>query len=190
MMRLTKWFFGFGLLATSLSLAAAAEDNVLKVKVGDAMPDISLAATQIAKVLPDAKDTKELSLKAFAGKKNVVLFFYPRANTPGCTVESCGFRDLVEEFAKLDTVVIGASNDKLEAQEKFTKDHELKTPLLADPESKLIKALGILSDKGNAAKRFTFVVNKEGKIAKIYDKVTPKGHPTEVLTFVKEKLKS
>ena len=173
-------------LVALCTLSVQAQDSTLKVKEGDAFPDIKLPATQIASVLPDAKDAKELTVKSFVGKKNVVVFFYPRAMTPGCTVESCGFRDLVAKFAELDTVVIGASNDKIDAQEKFTTKESLKTPLLADSDNKLLKALGIENAKGSAAQRVTFVVDKEGKIVKIYPKVDAKTHPDEVLKFVKE----
>ena len=78
-----------------------------KVEVGKKAPDVTLPATSIEKALPDKKDATTLSLKDFQGKKNVVLYFYPRAMTPGCTVESCGFRDKIGDFSKLDTVVIG-----------------------------------------------------------------------------------
>jgi len=85
--------------------------------------------------------------------------------------------------------VIGISADKLEAQEKFTKDRELNFPLLADDQHEMAKALGVMADKGNFTKRVTFVIDKHGKIVKIFDKVTPKGHPEDVLKFVQEHLK-
>src|SRR5438034_299937 len=100
--------------------AAIAADKK-ELKEGDPAPAVNLQATQIEKVLPDKKDAKTLNLKDFEGKKNVVLFFYPKAMTKGCTIESCGFRDKVEEFAKLDTVVIGISTDTLADQVKFTE---------------------------------------------------------------------
>jgi len=84
--------------------------------------------------------------------------------------------------------VIGISSDKVPAQEKFIKDHNLNFTLLADDELKMIKALGVQADKGMAAKRVTFVIDKQGKIAKIYEKVTPASHAEEVVAFVKEKL--
>ena len=186
MLRLFRPSMLAGSVALLFSMTVLAQDSTLKVKEGDAFPEIKLPATQIKAVLPDAKDAKDLSLKSFIGKKNVVLFFYPRANTKGCTIESCGFTDIVEKFAALDTVVIGASNDKMDAQLKFTEDKALKIPLLADSEMKLIKALGVESPKGAAAQRVTFVIDKEGKIAKIYKSVTPMTHPEEVLKFVSE----
>ena len=117
--------------------------------------------------------------------KTVVVFFYPKASTPGCTAESCGFRDLADKFPK-DTVLIGASADKEAAQTKFIKDHKLPFALLCDTDSKLIKELGIESTKGKVPQRVTFLVDKDGKIAKVYTKVTPKNHPAEVLKDVEE----
>jgi peroxiredoxin Q/BCP len=84
--------------------------------------------------------------------------------------------------------VIGISADNLAAQKKFIADRELNFPLLADDQLKMSKALGVMSDKGKVTRRVTFVIDKQGKIAKIYEKVTPKGHPTEVLKFVQEDL--
>ena len=158
---------------------ASAADKV--PQVGDAPPDIPLQATQIDKVLPDSK-AKTISLKDFKGKKNVVLFYFPKAMTPGCTLESCGFRDLISKFDKADTVIIGFSPVTLDKQEQFTKKENLNFPLIADPEKKLITALGVKA-------RSTWVIDKEGKIVKIYEKVSGPGkHPQEVFEVV-EKLK-
>ena len=162
---------------------ARADDTMLKVKVGDQFPDVPLAAAQIDKVKKDAKTVSVADLKG----KTVVIFFYPKALTGGCTVESCGFRDLMKEkdFPK-DVVVLGASGDDMKLQQKFIDTNQLPMPLLCDTDLKLIKELGILSKAGaKTPKRVTFVIDKEGKIAKIYDKVTPKSHPAEVLEYVK-----
>lgn len=159
------------------------DDTMIKVKVGDPFPSVPLAASSIDKAKPGAQT---VSIDDFKGKI-VVVFFYPRADTPGCTVESCGFRDLAAEFPK-DVVVLGASNDSVEKQEAFTKKHNLQHALLADVESKLIKQLGILAPTGKAAQRVTFVIGKDGKILKIYgvgSKIDTKNHPKEVLEFVK-----
>lgn len=166
-------------LALGLAAPALAQDDQLKVKEGDEVPDIKLAATQ-------NKD-KEISIRDLKGK-NVVLFFYPRAMTPGCTKESCGFRDVSKQFADVNTVVLGISTDPLDKQQQFTDKEKLNFPLLADNEMKMARALGVMSPKGSATKRVTFVINKEGKIAKIYEKVDPTKHPEEVLTYVKEHL--
>jgi thioredoxin-dependent peroxiredoxin len=165
-------------LVLCLALPALAQDVKLKVKEGDTAPDITLPATG---------EKPELGLKGLKGK-NVVLFFYPKAMTPGCTIESCGFRDVVKDFAAADTVVLGISTDKLEDQQKFIDKEKLNFPLLADNEQKMAKAFGVMRDD-KVTKRVTFVIDKEGKIAKIYENVKPKGHPEEVLKYVKENLK-
>ncbi len=175
------------------AVAAAALTGLFAVaadappKEGDKAPDINLPATQIDKVLPAAKGTGTLKLSDLHGKKNVVLYFYPKAMTSGCTVESCGFRDVADQFARLDTVVIGISTDKLDDQQKFTDKEHLNFPLIADNTKEATKAYGALSPRG-FANRYTFVIDKQGVIRKVYTKVTPKDHPAEVLAFVKEHL--
>ena len=171
-------------VAAFVATLASADDSTLKVKVGDKFPDVPLGAAQIEKALPDAKDANTVSIADLKGK-TVVVFFYPKASTPGCTTESCGFRDIADKFPK-DTVVIGASADKVEAQNKFIKEHKLPFALLTDTDLKLIKELGIQSPKGKVPQRVTFLVDKDGKIAKVYTKVAPKDHPAEVLKDVEE----
>jgi peroxiredoxin Q/BCP len=162
--------------------SAVADDTMLKVKAGDKFPDVSVGAAQIDKL--NLKDKKAVSIADLKGK-TVVIFFYPKASTKGCTIESCGFRDIAKDFPS-DVVVIGASADDEKAQQKFIDDHKLPFALLTDTKQELIKSLGILSNpKGPTPKRVTFVVDKEGKIAKIYEKVSPADHPKEVLDFVK-----
>jgi thioredoxin-dependent peroxiredoxin len=170
-----------GLLGTA-ALAAEAPP-----KEGSSAPDIDLPATQIEKALPDKKGEKTLKLSDLKGKKNVVLFFYPKAMTRGCTIESCGFRDVADKLAGLDTVVIGISVDKLEDQQKFTDKEHLNFPLLADPTKEATKEYGALGANGFAS-RYTFVIDKQGVIRKVYTKVSPNTHPDEVIKFVKEHL--
>jgi peroxiredoxin Q/BCP len=168
-------------VAVGLALAAGvavAQDNKIKVKVGDKFPDVPLDAAQIEKV---KKDAKTLSIADLKGK-TVVVFFYPKALTKGCTIESCGFRDIIKDFPS-DAVVLGASADDKALQQKFIDTHMLPYPLLCDTEMKLIKELGI--DNGKTPRRVTFVIDKDGKVAKIYDKVDTAKHPKEVLEFVK-----
>jgi peroxiredoxin Q/BCP len=169
-------------LVLSLSGASAQDPSTLKVKVGDAFPNVPLTAAQVEK-LPGKKAGDTVSIADLKGK-NVVVFFYPKALTKGCTVESCGFRDLAKEFPA-GTVLLGASADDEALQDKFIAKEMLPYPLLCDTDLKLIQALGIQSPKGKVPQRKTFVVGKDGKIAKIYDKVDPAGHPKEVLEFVK-----
>jgi peroxiredoxin Q/BCP len=174
-MRLLLGLSALALCVVSVSAATPEE--------GKAAPAIELPATSITTVLPDKKDAKTLSLKDLEGKKNVVLFFYPKAMTKGCTVESCGFRDKVADFAKLDTVIIGISNDTLELQQKFTDEHKLNFPLFADTEKTTTKAYGAMGK--TYPQRYTFVIDKKGILRKVYTKVTPAKHPEEVLEFVK-----
>src|SRR5262249_16265318 len=138
-----------GILALGLALPALAQET--KVKEGDLVPDVTLPATGTQ---------KEVNLRGLKGK-NLVLFFYPKAMTPGCPRESCGFRDVAKDFTAADTVVLGISTDKLEAQEQFTKKEGLNYLLLADSEMKVAKALGVLDEKRGLARRVTFVIDKE-----------------------------
>jgi peroxiredoxin Q/BCP len=168
-----------------LALTARAAD---KVEEGKPAPDISLPAVNAAKAVPGKKDGDPIRLKDLKGK-NVVLFFYPRAMTPGCTVESCGFRDRVKRFEELDTVVIGISTDTLDKQQQFTEKEKLNFPLFADPDKKVTRQFGALNEERGAAQRYTYVIDKDGVVRKIYNKgVTPKTHPDEVLQFIKQNL--
>jgi peroxiredoxin Q/BCP len=175
-------------LALLVVTAVRADDKkeTPKIEEGKPAPDITLEATQIEKILPDKKGEKKLSLKDLRGK-NVVLYFFPKAMTKGCTIESCGFRDKTADFAKLDTVVIGISTDKLEDQVKFTEKEKLNFPLFADPDKKATEAFGALSPRGLEA-RYTFVIDKKGVVRKIYKQVTPADHPEEVLKYIKDNL--
>ncbi|MCS7016629.1 MAG: peroxiredoxin [Gemmatales bacterium] len=103
-------------------------------------------------------------------------------------MESCGFRDRIEQFAQLDTVVIGISVDDAASQSKFVEKNNLNFPLLCDTERSVSKAFGVLGANG-LAQRKTFVMDKQGVLRKIYDKVDPKKHPDEVLAWIKENLK-
>ncbi len=169
-----------------VSLAHAAQENRLP-EVDKPAPAIDLPATSIGSILPDKKEAKRLTLKDLKGK-NVVLFFYPRAMTKGCTIESCGFRDRVEKFAEVNTVILGISTDTLDLQEQFTKKEKLNFPLLADSEKQVTRAYGALNARGSA-NRYTFVIDDKGILRKVYTKVSPASHPDEVLEFVKEHLK-
>lgn len=155
-------------------LAAPTAHAAEPAKAGDKAPDVTLEAT----ANPLDKDAKTLNVKDFAGKKAVVLFYFPKAMTKGCTIESCGFSKIVEKFAAEDAVVIGFSPDPLKMEQEFTEKEKLNFPLLADKDKKLMEALGI-------TKRITFVIDKEGKIVKVFDKMDVNTHPAEVLEFVK-----
>ncbi len=143
---------------------------------GDKAPDIRLAN--------DAGEPFKLSdLKG----KRVVLYFYPKADTPGCTTESCEFRDDDKAFAKKGAVVVGISPDKPAAQARFKQKYDLPFTLLADEEKAAAKTYGVWKEKNMYGKkvmgieRSTFVIGPDGKIEKIYGKVKAKGHAAEVL---------
>ncbi|MCZ2344042.1 MAG: peroxiredoxin [Bacteroidales bacterium] len=181
MFRLSSRCVAAGLAFTLfLGSSVSAADDKLKVKVGDAFPNVALKAAQIDK-LSGKKAGDTVNIADLKGK-TVVVFFYPRALTRGCTVESCGFRDLADKFPK-NVILLGASNDGEQLQQKFIDTHKLPYPLLCDTEFQLINALGI-SSGGKAAKRVTFIVGPDGKIAKIYEKVSVATHPKEVLDQV------
>lgn len=146
------------------------------LKEGDKAPDIRLAN--------DAGEPFKLSeLKG----KRVVLYFYPKADTPGCTVEACEFRDDIKTFSKNGAVVVGISPDKPAAQAKFKEKYELPFTLLADEEKAAANAYGVWKEKNMYGRkvmgieRSTFVIGPDGKIEKIYGKVKAKGHAAEVL---------
>ena len=119
---------------------------------------------------------------------NVVLYFYPRDNTPGCTVEGKEFRDLYQQFAALDCSVVGVSTDSVESHRGFAEKHGLPFPLLADTRGELTSAFGVL-DRG-MAQRATFVLDRDGRLARSFLEVTPRGHAQRVLNFVRTLLES
>jgi len=176
-----------GLVGGAGPAPAADREGGQKVEVGKPAPPIELEATQVGKVLPGKEGSGSLSLKDLHGK-NVVLYFFPKAMTPGCTAQSCGFRDLTREFAKLDTVVVGISTDRLDAQEQFTQKEKLNFPLLADPDKKIAREYGVLAPARGVAQRTTFVIDKKGIVRKIYRNVNARNNPDEVLRYVKENL--
>lgn len=189
-LRLLVLFAGV-MFAAGWMAAAEGKKEAEKPKEGQPAPDVKLPATQIESVLPDKKGAKELSLKDLKGK-NVVLFFYPKAMTKGCTIESCGFRDLVKEkeFEKLNTVILGISIDKLEDQVKFTDKEKLNFPLLADTDKKVATAFGIPLRDNGMTQRYTVIIDKSGTIRKIVapPDTDPNKHPKEVLSYIKDNL--
>lgn len=135
----------------------------------------------------EGSDGKKHTLGEFKGKY-LVLYFYPTDDTPGCTTEACGFRDVNSEIRKLGAEVVGISKDSIESHNKFTNKHKLNFLLLSDPEYKTMKAYDAYGDKGifgMGTIRKTYIIDKDGKIAKIFPKVKPEGHNKEVLEFLK-----
>ncbi len=119
---------------------------------------------------------------------NVVLYFYPRDNTPGCTVEGKEFRELHDQFIALDCAVIGVSTDSVESHRGFAEKHGLPFPLLTDTNGELAGAFGVL-ERG-MAQRATFVLDRDGRVARSFLEVTPRGHAQRVLNFVRTLLES
>ena len=146
------------------------------LKEGDRAPDIQVRT-----------DTgEEFRLSDLKGKR-VVLYFYPKADTPGCTIEACEFRDDLPAFAKKGAAVVGISPDKPAAQAKFKTKYDLPFTLLADEDKSAAQAYGVWKEKNMYGKkvmgieRTTFLIGKDGKIKRIFTKVKAKGHAAEVL---------
>ncbi|MBI4436090.1 MAG: thioredoxin-dependent thiol peroxidase [Candidatus Omnitrophica bacterium] len=147
-----------------------------ELKEGDLAPDFKVRSTE----------GKEIALKDFRGK-HVILYFYPKDDTPGCTREACDFRDNLRRILAKEAVVLGVSHDSLESHDKFRDKYNLPFTLLSDPEKKMTSAYGVYKEKSLYGKLFmgiertTFVIGKDGKIRKIFPKVKVDGHIEEIL---------
>lgn len=130
------------------------------------------------------------TLKQYKGKK-VLLYFYPKDDTPGCTTEACNFRDGCKEFEKMGLVVLGVSADSVKSHKKFAQKYELPFPLLSDETKEVCEAYGVWGKKKfmgreyMGIKRMSFLIDEKGNIAKIYEDVKPKEHADEVKVDVK-----
>ena len=135
--------------------------------------------------LPDQAG-KIHQLSDYQGKW-LLLYFYPKDNTPGCTIEACSLRDNWADFAKLNAVVLGISADSVTSHQKFADKFKLSFPILADESKEMIRSYGVLAEKSMFGKTFlgikrsSFLIDPEGKIAKIYEKVKPNEHAKQVL---------
>ena len=151
------------------------------LKEGDKAPDFT------------AKDDKgnSVSLKDFRGKK-IVLYFYPKDNTSGCTKEACDFRDNLNRIKRKDTVILGVSPDNEKSHVKFRDKFDLTFPLLVDEDKKLVNLYGVWQEKSLYGRKFmgvvrtTFIVDEKGKIAKIFPKVKVAGHVDAVIEALSE----
>ncbi len=147
---------------------------------GACAPDFSLPAT----------GGRTISLSLLKGKP-FVLYFYPRADTPGCTKEACAFQAGLPDFSGLGVTIIGVSKDSMKALEKFAEKYTLEFPLASDPETRMIDAYGAWVEKSMYGKKYmgiersTVLVDAEGKVAKIWPKVKIDGHAEDVLKAVK-----
>ncbi|WP_059172725.1 thioredoxin-dependent thiol peroxidase [Bacillus sp. FJAT-27445] len=153
----------------------------MTVQTGTAAPEFSLPSM----------DGKQVKLSDFKGK-NIVLYFYPKDMTPGCTTQACDFRDMHNSFEDVNAVVIGISPDPVESHKKFIDKYDLPFLLLADTDHSVAEAYGVWKLKKNFGKEYmgiersTFVIDKEGRIAKEWRGVKVKGHVEEALEFVRE----
>lgn len=151
-------------------------------KIGDAAPDFLLPSTR----------GKDISLKQFRGK-DVILYFYPKDFTPGCTDEACSFRDHESDLAKAHAVVLGVSTDPLEKHEAFQEKYHLNFPLLSDQTADISKMYGVWKEKNLYGRRTwgiartTYLIGADGRIKKIYKKVDTKRHAEQILEDLKKK---
>lgn len=136
------------------------------------------------------QDNHIINLKDYIGNW-VVVYFYPKDDTPGCTVEACSFRDGFTELAKHEVVVLGISKDSVASHKKFHDKFKLNFDVLADPDKEVIETYGAWQEKSMYGKTFmgiqrmTYLINPEGKIAQIWPKVTPKDHAEQILAYIK-----
>lgn len=151
------------------------------LEVGKKAPDFSLLN----------QDEKKISLKDYVGQK-VVLYFYPKDDTSGCTKEACSFSDDLPKFSKIDAVILGVSPDSVKSHKKFSEKYKLKFDLLADDEKDLVEKYGVWKEKSMYGRKYmgvertTFIIDEKGKIKKIFNKVKVDGHNKEVLEALKE----
>jgi len=155
----------------------------MSVGIGELAPEFVL----------EGSNGELIRLSDYLGK-NIVLYFYPKDMTPGCTTQACDFRDYHEQFSQLNAVIIGVSPDPLNKHEKFIVKYGLPFILLADSEHEAAEAYGVWKLKKNfgieymGIERSTFIINKDGKLVKEWRKVKVKGHVQEALEFIKENL--
>lgn len=132
--------------------------------------------------------TGPIDLQSFKGKQSVVLYFYPAADTPGCTKEACAFRDFGDDFEQRGIAIVGVSADDVAGQQAFAKKYHLGFPLIADPDHAVLNAYGVWGERVRAdgttsigVRRWTFLIDKEGTVRKVYQNVTPDAHAPEIL---------
>jgi thioredoxin-dependent peroxiredoxin len=147
-----------------------------KVKVGDLAPDFAL---------PDTKG-QQVRLSDFAGKKNVVVYFYPKDNTTGCTIEACAFRDSYEVFKDAGAEVIGISSDSGKSHEQFVQQHHLPFILLSDAGGAVRKSYGATAILGLIPGRITYVIDKQGVVRNVFSSLSPDGHVSGALKMLEE----
>ncbi len=172
-----KWLILFGLFAALALLVSQMARAGELPKVGAAAPDFDL---------PDQNGERH-TLKEYAGKW-LVLYFYPKDDTPGCTQEACAFRDDLHKLAALGAQVVGISVDDSASHAEFAKKYHLPFPLLADQSAEVAARYGALMNLGffKIARRYTFLIDPQGKVAKVYQKVETSKHSTEIIEDLKK----
>ena len=174
-----NYLFHTSLLVGTILMGAVGTGSAAEVpKVGDKAPLIE----------GKDQDGKTWKLADEIGKKAVLLYFYPKDNTPGCTKEACGFRDRISDLKKENVEVIGVSFDNAESHQKFISKYNLNFPLLADTDGKIADAFGVKMENRPMAKRVSFLIDQDGKIAHVTDTMNADTHLTEMKAAV-EKLK-
>ncbi|MEY2195089.1 thioredoxin-dependent thiol peroxidase [Neobacillus sp. BF23-41] len=155
----------------------------MTVEIGMKVPNFEL----------EANNGETVNLSKFWGT-NVVIYFYPKDMTPGCTTEACDFRDQIQQFTEVNAVILGVSPDPVDRHQKFVEKYGLPFLLLADTEHLLAEAFGVWKLKKNFGKEYmgiersTFIIDKEGKLVKEWRKVKVKGHVEEALSYIREQL--
>ena len=160
---------------------AANEPGGAALKVGEKAPDFNVSTDAGQKV----------KLSDFKGKK-IVLYFYPKDDTPGCTKEACAFRDGIDEIKDRGAVVLGVSTDSVDSHKKFKSKFDLNFPLLADTDKKIVEAYGVWKEKTNYGKtymgieRTTFIIDEQGKVSHIFPKVKVDEHYDAVIDALED----
>ncbi|MDR7240014.1 thioredoxin-dependent thiol peroxidase [Neobacillus drentensis] len=155
----------------------------MTVEIGMQVPNFEL----------ETNSGETVTLSKFKGT-NVVLYFYPKDMTPGCTTEACDFRDQIQQFTEVNAVILGVSPDPVERHQKFVEKYGLPFLLLADTEHRLAEAFGVWKLKKNFGKEYmgiersTFIIDKEGNLVKEWRKVKVKGHVDDALAYIREQL--
>lgn len=150
-------------------------------KIGNLAPTFSL----------QNQNGEKVSLKDFRGEKNIVLYFYPKASTPGCTVQACGIKESKSEFEKLDTIVLGVSPDSPSKLIKFIDKYDLNFDLLADEDHTVAETYGVWALKKFMGREFmgivrtSFILNKEGRLSHVIEKVNTKTHDQDLLAILR-----
>jgi len=144
-----------------------------EIRIGDEAPDFTADSTQ-----------GKISLKNYRGK-NVVLYFYVKDQTPGCTMQSCSLRDGIDKLKAHNAEVLGVSVDGLDSHNKFMSKYNLNFPLVADPDFKISKAYDVFNEERQMSRRVTFLIDKNGVIRHIFPKVDVQAHAEEVVEVLK-----